>query len=183
MNNKLVNEKVTNEIENNLFLKNAQETEAPIIPMALNKARLTSHVLATHESSSHKQDKQILPLKTSALSHSKFQKETETGQHQICKYYKYRECKYGQKGTGCNYSHPKICKYFIYDGNGKYGCKQTECRYYHPKICSSSWTNKTCYNESCVLSHLTGTQRNTTLIFALMGSHRLTMWLVFSRIG
>ena len=40
----------------------------------------------------------------------------------ICEHYRYGKCKYGLKGKGCDYRHPKLCRKFINDGNSQYGC-------------------------------------------------------------
>ena len=77
---------------------------------------------------------------------------------QICLHYQRNQCRYGYKGSECAYSHPKKC--ILWVKKGIRGCvKGTHCEYYHPKICHSSARDKTCYKESCKLSHLPGTAR------------------------
>ena len=78
----------------------------------------------------------------------------------ICRYYKTMTCKYGPKGVGCPYSHPKKCPKFLKHGKKAGGCKKDRCGLYHPPLCWSSSNLGTCDRKKCRYQHLQGTKRN-----------------------
>ena len=54
----------------------------------------------------------------------------------ICFQYINRKCKFGPKGEGCKYDHPKICRFYTKSGDKKGGCKKGDkCNFTHPKLC------------------------------------------------
>ena len=76
----------------------------------------------------------------------------------VCKYYLQKSCKYGRKGDGCNYSHPKLCFSYIKRGDRRGGCKKGEsCNYVHPKLCQRALDTRVCTNNRCRFYHVTGT--------------------------
>ena len=77
----------------------------------------------------------------------------------VCKYYLQKGCKHGKKGSGCNYSHPKLCFSFIKRGEKSGGCKKgDQCNYVHPKLCRRALDTRVCTNERCRFYHVTGTR-------------------------
>ena len=68
----------------------------------------------------------------------------------VCKYYLQKGCKHGKKGSGCNYSHPKLCFSFIKRGEKSGGCKKgDQCNYVHPKLCRRALDTRVCTNDRC----------------------------------
>ena len=81
-----------------------------------------------------------------------------------CKYYIKRNCKYGSKGEGCSFSHPKKCTKFMRNGDRNNGCKKgKKCEFYHPPICWQSLKTKTCGYTKCKYHHLQGTRRRDAI--------------------
>ena len=79
----------------------------------------------------------------------------------VCRFYKKKSCKYGAKGVGCPFSHPKKCVKFLMDGNRTRGCnKGKNCDLYHPPICRDSFQYRICNKENCKMQHLRGTKRD-----------------------
>ena len=77
----------------------------------------------------------------------------------VCKYYLQKGCKHGKKGSGCNYSHPKLCFSYIKRGEKSGGCKKgDQCNYVHPKLCRRALDSRVCTNERCRFYHVTGTR-------------------------
>ena len=74
----------------------------------------------------------------------------------ICKDYRLGACK---EGNNCNYSHPAKC--LNYCRFGRDGCSGgfQSCKLLHPVLCRESLNFKRCYDESCTLAHLKGTDR------------------------
>ena len=72
----------------------------------------------------------------------------------ICKYYGRGICKYGQKGEGCHYSHPKKCiKFMRFAREESRGCRDKSCTYYHPSLCRLNETGRLCTREKCKFFH------------------------------
>ena len=74
----------------------------------------------------------------------------------ICSDYRYGKC---QKGDKCNYAHPAKC--LDYCRYGRDGCSggYRKCKLLHPVLCRSSLRYNQCFDESCTLAHLRGTNR------------------------
>ena len=72
----------------------------------------------------------------------------------ICRYYGNGTCKYGQKGEGCKYSHPKKClKYMRFARDEERGCNSRSCSYYHPPLCRLVESGRTCTRQRCKYFH------------------------------
>ena len=78
----------------------------------------------------------------------------------ICRYYKTKSCKHGDKGTNCKLRHPPTCLKFLKHGDklNRGSMKGTDCNRYHPKLCFDSQNQEWYDNESCRLHHLPGTE-------------------------
>ena len=77
----------------------------------------------------------------------------------VCSFFVKNSCKFGRKGVGCSYSHPKQC--FRWLKSGPKGCeKGRDCEYFHTRLCSGSLKDLTCFKESCRHTHLPRTVRN-----------------------
>ena len=77
----------------------------------------------------------------------------------VCKFYLQKGCKHGKKGTGCHFSHPKLCFSFIKRGDKQGGCKKGEkCNYVHPNLCRRALNTRVCINTRCRSYHVTGTK-------------------------
>ena len=74
----------------------------------------------------------------------------------ICKNYRHGTC---LEGTNCKYSHPQKC--LDYCRYGRDGCSGgfNKCKLLHPVLCRGSLNYKRCYDETCTLAHLKGTNR------------------------
>lgn len=85
----------------------------------------------------------------------------ESSHKKICRYYRKGGCKYGIKGEGCSYSHPKSCpKLFRHGLDKKLGFTMgSKCTYFHPTICRNSIRSLKCFNENCRFPHIKGTIR------------------------
>ena len=82
-----------------------------------------------------------------------------TTQRAVCKFYLQKSCKYGRKGDGCSYSHPKLCYSFIKRGDRRGGCKKgNQCAFVHPKLCRRALETRICTNQKCRMYHVTGTK-------------------------
>jgi hypothetical protein len=78
----------------------------------------------------------------------------------ICSFYMRNACRFGRKGEGCQFSHPKQC--FQWLKAGPKGCsKGKDCDYHHTKICSGSLKDLFCFKESCRFTHLPKTVRKS----------------------
>ena len=75
----------------------------------------------------------------------------------ICKNYRLGAC---NEGENCKYNHPAKC--LNYCRFGRDGCSGgfQSCQLLHPVLCRDSLNYRKCYNESCTLAHLKGTDRN-----------------------
>ena len=78
-----------------------------------------------------------------------------------CRYYRHGYCKYGRRGEGCPFPHPKICMKFVKHGfDSKTGCsKGRKCMYLHPVMYKFSLHKKVCINPDCMYPHIKGTRR------------------------
>ena len=86
------------------------------------------------------------------------QKEKKEEAKKTCLHYERNRCKHGVQGTGCKYSHPKICPNVSKEGPG--GCKVKNCSLYHAKVCYGSLaTPKVCMKNNCTYRHLPETKR------------------------
>ena len=74
----------------------------------------------------------------------------------VCKFYAQANCKFGRKGRGCIYSHPRMCQMYLQ--NGDQGCRG-QCDLYHPKLCVASLRYGVCNRIRCSYYHVTGTKR------------------------
>ena len=74
----------------------------------------------------------------------------------ICTDYRYGKC---QKGDKCDYAHPPKC--LDYCRYGREGCSggYRKCKLLHPVLCKSSLRYNQCFDQSCTLAHLKGTNR------------------------
>ena len=86
--------------------------------------------------------------------------DTKPQEKKLCKYYIYKNCKYGDKGKNCPYNHPKKCFRFMQNGNkSSRGCiKGKECKFFHPPICRSSMRIGMCLKKECRYHHIKGTR-------------------------
>ena len=75
----------------------------------------------------------------------------------ICKDYRLGNC---SAGVNCKFSHPAKC--LNYCRFGREGCSGgfQSCQLLHPVLCRDSLNYRKCFNESCTLAHLKGTNRN-----------------------
>ena len=72
----------------------------------------------------------------------------------ICRYYKTGSCKYGQKGDGCNFLHPRKCfKYMRFGKDVQKGCRDNQCSFLHPPLCRLVEAGKICTREKCRYYH------------------------------
>ena len=73
----------------------------------------------------------------------------------ICRFYVNRNCKHGPKGNGCEFEHPKICKYYAKLGeNRSGGCRKGDrCRFAHPKMCFQTRGGFACNRKICNFLH------------------------------
>ena len=81
-------------------------------------------------------------------------------QKSVCRYYKNGTCKYGGKGTGCPFDHPKKCwKFMAHGEKNSRGCRKgSKCDLYHPPMCRSSLSSGVCSKNECKLNHVRGTK-------------------------
>lgn len=86
------------------------------------------------------------PLQKSATS-------TENNR-KICRFFKSGSCRYGRKGSGCNFKHPNTCRSFLS------GTCDGKCNLLHPKLCFSSVKRRECYKSDCKFYHLPHTRRH-----------------------
>ena len=78
-----------------------------------------------------------------------------------CRHYRRGNCKYGRKGVGCPFPHPKECMKFVKHGfDSKTGCNEgRRCKAFHPVMCKYSLHKKVCTNPDCRYPHIKGTRR------------------------
>lgn len=98
---------------------------------------------------------------TQTHAQKEVQKMSRQKSERICKFYNIGTCRYGRKGTGCNFAHPKVCLKFMKHGHDeRVGCKLgRRCKDFHPKICKFSLQKKECTNMECNFLHIKGTRR------------------------
>ena len=79
----------------------------------------------------------------------------------VCKHYKNNTCRFGMKGRGCEFGHPKRCtKLMNYGTKTGKGCNLGKnCNDFHPKMCSMSISKGECFDTGCKLCHVKGTKR------------------------
>jgi hypothetical protein len=74
----------------------------------------------------------------------------------VCQKYRQKQCSFGKKGKGCEFSHPNVCFRFIKFGNKDYhknGCSfKKDCKFMHPVVCKAYYKNK-CFNKKCHKLH------------------------------
>ena len=81
---------------------------------------------------------------------------------QVCSHYKRGKCRHGSNGKKlvndqeCKFLHPKKCR--KYCKFGREGCDDT-CGQMHPVLCKSSLRFRKCFDDTCTLAHLLGTER------------------------
>ena len=74
--------------------------------------------------------------------------------NKVCRYYRAGDCKFGQKGEGCKYDHPRKCfKYTRYGKEGPRGCKDSKCSYFHPPLCHETEAGRPCRRAKCKYYH------------------------------
>ena len=79
----------------------------------------------------------------------------------ICKYYKSGSYKFGQRGEGCDFTHPRKCfKYMKFGGNPDRGCMKKDCEYFH-SLCRLIEAGKPCKREKCRYLHRKGPHTKT----------------------
>ena len=72
----------------------------------------------------------------------------------ICFRFINRNCKFGPKGEGCRFDHPKICRFFARMGERRGGCKKGEkCKFVHPKLCWLTTGGHECNRKNCHFLH------------------------------
>ena len=78
----------------------------------------------------------------------------------LCKFYASKMCKYGLKGIGCSFDHPKKCVKFVNHGDrSNRGCKRgKDCSLFHPRLCWASVNKGVCSKEGCKFHHIKGTK-------------------------
>ena len=86
--------------------------------------------------------------------------KSEKADKKLCKHYVYKSCKYGAKGDGCQFAHPKKCFKFTREGtHKKRGCTEGKnCKFFHPPLCRSALRNGTCDKHECGFHHIKGTK-------------------------
>ena len=79
----------------------------------------------------------------------------------VCNEYIKNCCKFGMKGNGCPFSHPKRCtKLMNFGTKTDKGCNLgKKCKDFHPKMCPMSMAKGECYDVRCQLCHVKGTKR------------------------
>lgn len=76
----------------------------------------------------------------------------------ICRFHLQGRCQHGRFGSGCEFSHPPLCRSFIAKGNN--GCARADdCSHIHPKLCQSSLKNGVCNRIDCFYYHVKGSTR------------------------
>ena len=71
-----------------------------------------------------------------------------------CRYYRAGNCKFGQKGVGCKFLHPKKCFRFMRFGtDAQRGCKTGDCSFLHPPLCRLVEAGKPCTRDNCRFFH------------------------------
>ena len=75
----------------------------------------------------------------------------------LCIHFRNNRCKYGLKGEGCNFDHPKRCNK-KWKGEAD-GCKNNNCKLFHGKLCIGSLKSKVCLKEKCTFLHSKDTRR------------------------
>ena len=84
-------------------------------------------------------------------------KKEEDPKEKICHFFVQFRCKFGRKGTECEFPHPKICLSLM--NKGTKGCPNAEeCNFVHPKMCAKSLSGKKCEAKRCFLGHVQGTR-------------------------
>ena len=80
-------------------------------------------------------------------------------QQRVCRFYAKKYCRFGTKGEGCKFAHPKKClKYISHGTKGNRGCRKgAKCDFYHPPLCYGSVDKGECDVENCGYTHLKGT--------------------------
>ena len=130
---------------------------------------------ATQSSTSNQQDEYITPYQRNRETESVISSQDaaiqdsgdmlnapkEIKSPKTCHFFKKGSCKHGINGKDCKFTHPKMCKKFISNGNkGPRGCNLGKgCMYFHPQMCLNSLRNSKCYSDTCNLRHIKGTKR------------------------
>ena len=79
----------------------------------------------------------------------------------VCRYYKKGSCKFGRRGTGCNYDHPQICVRFQRNGDNINGCRKgNKCDRFHPHTCKYTSDGKHCGDDRCKRLHIRKSESN-----------------------
>ena len=88
---------------------------------------------------------------------------------EICSLLKLGKCPHGVSGktpsndqSACKMFHPPRCSKFIKNStHKKFGCRRGDkCKFCHPQHCPTSLSDKSCYDEDCLLVHIVGTKRH-----------------------
>ena len=91
--------------------------------------------------------------------------DASTPPQQVCNHYKRGKCRHGANGKKlinnreCKFMHPRKCR--NYCRFGRDGC-DSACGQLHPVLCRSSVRFRKCFDESCTLAHLLGTERQNS---------------------
>lgn len=131
---------------------------------ALSQVLVSQQVSQTHGDTPEDIDLSQVPGShqlTQTHAQKEVQKVSKQKSERICKFYSIGACRYGRKGTGCNFAHPRVCLKFMKHGyDERVGCKLgRRCEDFHPKICKFSLQKKECTSMECNFLHIKGTRR------------------------
>ena len=110
-----------------------------------------------------KRQKKATNKKENAKNKAKTNEVQETeaeSEKPMCIHFRNNRCKFGLKGEGCKFYHPKRCNKKWKGEAG--GCKNANCKLFHGKLCKGSLQSKVCLKENCTYLHSKDTRRTPT---------------------
>lgn len=113
----------------------------------------TEDILVLHPESD--EDESFTPTDTQKVCQAPTEHVTIHEGMPVCQAYQTGDCKFGTKGIGCRYGHPKACEKLLKHGQWhKRGCTRGQsCKHYHP-VCRESLTQHWCSRgERCHFQH------------------------------
>ena len=115
----------------------------------------------SHESIDRSETKNSSSLSPNEGEEDLSKDDKECKKTPVCRHYKNNTCRFGMKGKGCEFEHPKRCtKLMNYGTKTGKGCNLGKnCTSFHPKMCPMSISNGECYDTHCNLCHVKGTKR------------------------